>query len=357
MIQCAEERVPNISTIPNPDPINKESIHNKTRYEIVFEPCGIPTLVTGFVSRNLSRVTLLVLQGLLVVLGPLAVGELLVLNREKLGDVTKLGLGVLGLDPVPVGVREVEEGAHGALGRVGVLLLLLLAALAIVGVGVLRGNVVLHLLEVADLVLLSGLLPPGKFPGGKLLELVGEELGDVTELGFGVVRLDSVSVGVGEVEEGAHAALGGIGVLLLLAALAVVVVGGVLLGWNIVLHLVLVTKLVLLGELVPLLGLPVRETFELGRKETGNVTEFGFGVVGLDPRAVCVRVEEESAHAALGLEGVLLLLLGLAPLLDRCHHLLLVTLPGHAFFVATHFVDLCNLWQLFVYTTRCERPN
>lgn len=52
------------------------------------------------------------------------------------------------------------------------------------------------------------------------------------------------------------------------------------------------------------------------RPSTYNISKLGIGILTLDPRTVCVRVEEEGGHVTLGAVRVLVLLSLLALRLD-----------------------------------------
>jgi len=71
-------------------------------------------------------VTLLVFGGEGIPPGPVV--DLLEFDGEELGNITKLGFGILLLNPCPIRVGIEKERTHVTLGTVRILLLLLLTA-------------------------------------------------------------------------------------------------------------------------------------------------------------------------------------------------------------------------------------
>jgi hypothetical protein len=87
-----------------------------------------------------------------------------------------------------------EERRLIALGGVGILLLLLLA-LSVVLTVIAGRNVVLHLSLVPLLVLRREILPLLLLVLGEPFELLGQDFGNVTKLGFWILSLDPLAVG------------------------------------------------------------------------------------------------------------------------------------------------------------------
>jgi len=185
----------------------------------------ISLLKGELVSLHRPLIADLVLCGLLVPVGSLLLGKGLEMPRDDLGNLSKLGLWVGNLDIIPRGIGVQEETRLVALGRIGVLLLLFLGLLLLaagcvaVGIGIVGFGgrlVVLHLRLVTLLVFGGELIPAAPIGGGDCLEFAGEELGNITKLGFRVLLLYSASIRVGIQEERTHVALGTVGILVLL---------------------------------------------------------------------------------------------------------------------------------------------
>jgi len=125
-----------------------------------------------------------------------------------------------------------------------------------------------HLTLVTRLVLESKFIILAAFLLGEGLELLGDNLGNITEASLGVLLLHGRTVRVGVDEEGALVALRCVGILLLLlTALAVVVT--VITRRFVVLHLPFVPFLVLFGEIFPLLLLLFGKSLVLLRENFG----------------------------------------------------------------------------------------
>ena len=147
-----------------------------------------------------------------------------------------------------------------------------------------------HLPLVTLLILGSLLVPVRALLLGQGLEVLRNDLGNLTKLGVGVCRLDIVAGSVRVQEEAALVTLGGVGVLgllllfLLLGGIRVRVgIGLEVRGWLVRFHLALVTLLVLGGELVPAFLLGFGDRLELGGEDLGLC--YGVGEVGVSEGA------------------------------------------------------------------------
>mmetsp|Transcript_41747 Transcript_41747/g.87603 ORF Transcript_41747/g.87603 Transcript_41747/m.87603 type:complete len:219 (-) Transcript_41747:260-916(-) len=180
-------------------------------------------LVLPPVNCHLPLIPNLILRRLLIPILPLLLGQRLEMPGNDLGNFSKLGLGIGGLDVVTRGVRVEEEAGLVSLGGVGVLLLLLLLALlggvAVVAVGVGIGGggfVVFHFALVAFLVFHGELIPSCPLGFRDFLEFGGEELRNITKLGIRILLLHPLTIRIRIQKERGHIALGAVGILILL---------------------------------------------------------------------------------------------------------------------------------------------
>ena len=169
--------------------IGWHTVVSSVRLKIVPNSSG-----ASFVGSHLALVTLLVLRRKLVVLLAFLLGEGLEKLRDDLGNVSEACFGVGLLDGRTVHVGVDEERRLVALGGIGILLLLLLLALTVILAVIAGRDVVFHLPLVPLLVLRSEILPLLLLILRKTLKLLGQDLGNVAELGFWILSLDSLAV-------------------------------------------------------------------------------------------------------------------------------------------------------------------
>ena len=131
------------------------------------------------------------------------------------------------------------------------------------------GLVLLHCSLVTGLVLYSLFVPLLALLVSKFLELGGNEFGNRSKGGLGILLLDGWA-NMDRVEEvGTHVALWSVRVLLSLFLFTTSTTKVLIIRRNVVLHILLVTDLVLLGLLVPLLAFLVGKSLEKNRQNAG----------------------------------------------------------------------------------------